>query len=510
VSFPKLTHGGSLSVLGGPTYTGSAYPAEYLGSIFFGDYSGGFMRRLVSNGNGGYDSVAFSDDWTGTAIEEGPDTNLTYVSVGDFGYGNGSVKRIVYTPGNGTPIARIQANPTSGPAPLAVSFMGSGSSDPDGDPLTYSWDFGDGGTSSEANPSHTYAAGNYTAQLTVSDGQTTSASATQEISSGNTAPQITIGGDSSYQGGEVFSVTGSASDAEDGILPPSALEWNVRLIHIDHVHPAGSYLGVAQIDVEAGTDHDADSHYEVQLNATDSSGLTAQKIVEINPETTTVRLRSEPSGAPMSYSGVQLVTPRDLTTTIGFQASLSVPESFQQNGQIFNFASWSDGGARVHDYTVPPQGGTLTATFQGTSLGLSPGTPGGAQSGGGQAGGADRTGPTLRLTGVSARRGRLRGSALDASGVRAVQVAVRARRRADGCRWWIPRLERMSISARSCQQPRLLAAELTATKGGARWLARLGGSLPAGRYRIVVQAFDRLGNNSRMGSGPSTVVRVKR
>ena len=162
-------HGGSASVLGGPTYTGSAYPAGYLGSIFFGDYSGGFMRRLVSNGNGGYDSVAFSDDWTGTAIEEGPDTNLTYVSVGDFSHGSGSVRRIVYTPGNGTPIARMQANPTSGPAPLAVSFNGRGSSDPDGDALTYSWDFGDGTTSTAPSPSHTYAAGNYTAQLTVSD-----------------------------------------------------------------------------------------------------------------------------------------------------------------------------------------------------------------------------------------------------------------------------------------------------------------------------------------------------
>jgi hypothetical protein len=68
----------------------------------------------------------------------------------------------------------------------------------------------------------------------------------------------------------------------------------------------------------------------------------------------------------------------------------------------------------------------------------------------------------------------------------------------------------MSIGGRSCRRPRLLAAELTATKGGARWLAKLGGSLPAGRYRIVALGSDKLGNASRMGSGPSTVVRVKR
>jgi glucose/arabinose dehydrogenase/PKD repeat protein len=510
----EYEHGGSLSVLGGLTYSGDAYPAEYSGSIFFGDYSGGFLRRLVANGTGGYGAQAFADGWTGTAIEEGPDLNLTYVSAGNFGTGTGSVRRIVYSPGSGTPIARIGANPTSGPAPLAVSFTGSGSSDPDGDPLSYSWDFGDGGTSSDANPSHTYAAGNYTARLTVSDGRGKSASATQQISAGNSAPQITIGGASTYRGGEVFSVTGSASDAEDGTLPPSALEWNVRLIHIEHTHPAGTYSGVSQINVQASSDHDADSHYEVELSATDSGGLTARKTVAINPETTTVHLRSEPSGAPVSYGGRQLATPQDLTTAIGFQTTISVPASFQQNGQTFDFVGWSDGGARVHEYTVPPGGGTLTATFEGSGQASPVGSPGGEQSGGGQtgggqSGGVDSTGPTLRLTGVSPRRGRLRGLALDASGVRAVRVALRERRSDGGCRWWIPRLERMSAGRRSCKRPRLHAAELTATDGGARWLAKLGGSLPAGRYRVVVRALDNAGNKSRLRAGPSTLIRVK-
>ena len=47
------------------------------------------------------------------------------------------------------------------------------SEDQDGDELTYSWNFGDGATSTEKSPKHTYAAnGNYTAKLTVSDGKT--------------------------------------------------------------------------------------------------------------------------------------------------------------------------------------------------------------------------------------------------------------------------------------------------------------------------------------------------
>jgi hypothetical protein len=133
---------------------------------------------------------------------------------------------------------------------------------------------------------------------------------------------------------------------------------------------------------------------------------------------------------------------RDLITTIGFRTSLSVPLSFEQNGQLFNFSSWSDGGSRVHDLSVPAGGATLTATFgalagQALGGGSSPGLPpGSGGTGGGPAG--DTAGPTLRLTSVNVRRGRLRGSALDASSVRLVRVALRGRRTQAGCRRWVP------------------------------------------------------------------------
>jgi PKD repeat protein len=52
---------------------------------------------------------------------------------------------------------------------LTVTFTDE-SSDPDGDTLSYLWDFGDGGTSTTQNPSHTYASGGtYTVTLTVTD-----------------------------------------------------------------------------------------------------------------------------------------------------------------------------------------------------------------------------------------------------------------------------------------------------------------------------------------------------
>jgi len=84
----------------------------------------------------------------------------------DFDY----VMITVNPPANRTPVASPTANPTTGTAPLAVQFAAN-ASDPDGDVLTYAWDFGDGTTSNIADPQYTFAtAGTYNVVFTVSDG----------------------------------------------------------------------------------------------------------------------------------------------------------------------------------------------------------------------------------------------------------------------------------------------------------------------------------------------------
>ncbi|UCH88861.1 MAG: PKD domain-containing protein, partial [Thermoplasmata archaeon] len=70
---------------------------------------------------------------------------------------------------NQAPRASIDANVTSGRAPLSVSFTGGGV-DNDGTIVSYFWDFGDGDNSKRQNPNHTYfEPGKYFVELTVTD-----------------------------------------------------------------------------------------------------------------------------------------------------------------------------------------------------------------------------------------------------------------------------------------------------------------------------------------------------
>ncbi len=106
---------------------------------------------------------------------------------------------ITVNPACTAPVANFSGNPTSGTAPLAVSFT-----DLSSNASSWSWDFGDGGSSSAANPSHTYAsAGTYTVSLTVtnacgSDSETKTGYVT--VTSGGGTGEVTLTFDD-FEGG---------------------------------------------------------------------------------------------------------------------------------------------------------------------------------------------------------------------------------------------------------------------------------------------------------------------
>jgi PKD repeat protein len=227
--------------------------AAIRGSYFFADYTQNWIRRLTFDTNGNVTGVQNFEPPNGSVdgpygdivyLTEGPDGALYYLDLaysdisGTFGVSK--LRRIRYVQGNQAPIAAASANPTTGPAPLTVSFSSAGSFDPEDQPLTYARTFGDGATSTAANPTHTYSqAGLYSARLTVSDGVKSTASTSVTISVGN-KPAATITSPQDglfFEAGDVISFAGTGTDTEDGSLPASAFTWNIDFLHEGHVIP---------------------------------------------------------------------------------------------------------------------------------------------------------------------------------------------------------------------------------------------------------------------------------
>ncbi|HYJ33753.1 MAG TPA: putative Ig domain-containing protein [Candidatus Binatia bacterium] len=133
--------------------------------------------------------------WTPGFNQAGSYTVTFQGSDGNGGTGTANTV-VTVTDVNRAPTADA-GGPYSGVINVAISFDGSGSSDPDGDTLTYAWDFGDGSTGTGVNPSHAYTAGGtYTVTLTVTDTGllTGTATTTATISTTLSAMAFTVGG----------------------------------------------------------------------------------------------------------------------------------------------------------------------------------------------------------------------------------------------------------------------------------------------------------------------------
>jgi PKD repeat protein len=157
-----------VAVIGGP-YTGEAGTAlQFDGSASF-DPDGSVQSYSWDFGDG--------DGGTGanpvhTYATAGSYTVSLVVSDGSLDSAAATTTADVAEPAGNAPPTAVVGGPYAGTTGTPVQFDGSGSSDPNGDPLTYRWDFGDGAVGDGEMPSHGFAAaGNYTVTLHVNDGQ---------------------------------------------------------------------------------------------------------------------------------------------------------------------------------------------------------------------------------------------------------------------------------------------------------------------------------------------------
>ena len=294
---------GSESPMGGAVYrynpnlvSAIKFPQVLDGHYFAAEFGRRWLRTVHVNADGSAGQID-TFPWTGTQIIDtafGPDGALYVLDYGTgyfSGDANSAVYRIEYSPaGNQPPIARATADRTSGPAPLTVRFSSAGSSDPEGGALTYLWDFGDGTTSTAANPTKVYSTnGRRTATLTVTDPAGRPGNASLVITVGNTAPTVTLttpinGTPFTFGDSVPYSIT--VTDPEDGTIDCATVTLTYVLGHDSHGHPITSRTGCSgSITVPNDGEHDTAANLFAVFDAeyTDRGGITTHAQNTLQP-----------------------------------------------------------------------------------------------------------------------------------------------------------------------------------------------------------------------------------
>ncbi len=179
----------------------------------------------------------------------------------------------VTEPENDAPIAVATANPASGVAPLEVQFTGSKSTDDD-KVTGYAWNFKDGATAINANPSHTFTeTGSYEVELTVTDKEGLSAKKTVlitvEAEAENEPPVAVVSADpKSGEGPLEVRFIGNTSTDDDAI---TSYFWDFK-------------DGATATDANPSHTFSDAGSYVVELTVKDSEGASNTKSVTITVE----------------------------------------------------------------------------------------------------------------------------------------------------------------------------------------------------------------------------------
>ncbi|MDP0489958.1 MAG: ThuA domain-containing protein [Verrucomicrobiota bacterium JB023] len=323
-SAPAFSEVGSSSqrcAMAGAVYEytpGNNFPSYYDGSVFLMLWSRNQILEVKNRPDGSILEITrFAPHLSFSRPHEmtfGPNGAMYVIE-----WGNADLVKIQYTEASATPITVATADTTSGDLPLTVQFSSDGTYDPDSTDLTYAWDF-DGDQvidSTEPNPLHVYnEAGNFTAQLTVTDEEGLFSSASLGISAGNHAPVVTFetpGNFSFFDWGDYLNFAIQVVDVEDGssaagdILESEVL-FEASLGHADHQHnevQANLLEGQLHIPRDESHPFDLDLSYVLEAYYSDEGAPGVNPVqstarVDLQPKVTMAQTFDEASGVETS------------------------------------------------------------------------------------------------------------------------------------------------------------------------------------------------------------------
>ena len=174
-----------------------------------------------------------------------------------------------------------------------------------------------------------------------------------------------------YRAGDTFTFSGTALDPESGPLSASAFSWRVDFQHHDHAHPfLTETIGVTNGGFTIPTigESSDDVWYRIHLTVTDPSGLSQTTYRDLRPIKSTITILTAPPGLRLTLDGEPITTPFSFVGVAGVTRALSIDA--QVSGSIvYEFISWSDGGAPTHNLTTPATNQTFTAVLRQSSVG---------------------------------------------------------------------------------------------------------------------------------------------
>nr|MDT0657733.1 ThuA domain-containing protein [Micromonospora sp. DSM 115978] len=386
---------GSLSPMGGTVYRHDSalvsdvkFPASMDGRVFLGEFGRRWIRTVTLTGTGGVGAIE-NFPWSGTQVmdmEFGPDGALYVLDYGTGWFGgdaNSALYRIAYHTGSGrAPVPVANATPVSGDAPLTVQFSSAGTADPDGDAISYAWDFTTNGStdSTAPNPTFTYTAnGEFTATLTVTDTTGRRATASVVISVGQATVTLTVPVDGRlFAFGDAIGFQVAVTDPDTANVDCARVRVSYVLGHDSHGHPLVNTTGCAgTIQTTVDGEHDPNANIFGVLTAeytpVGSAKAVASAPVVLQPRTrqaehfgaqqgvTVVAKPSAHGGSAVGYieHGDWLsFTPYHLAGVTSFTARVA---SAGVGGTI-SLRTGSATGPVVGTATVAPTGGWETWT----------------------------------------------------------------------------------------------------------------------------------------------------